>query len=624
MKSLHRSYRKHLVIPVMAALIILLMSVYVMTYTMLRHAMEQRLGAGALSVAVAFSSMISEDLDGYYHFLETRDVNSAYYRRMQDNFSRVKETNKFIRFIYTINRLDDFHVEFILDAEPIGSPEYSAPGDIEEMTNASRQVFLTGQPAILTPTESAFGLLLGGNAPILDKNGNVIGVIAVSVNNATVYLTMKQLFIALIIMGIILLGVILFLMLKVSQFLKSAQNATDAKSAFLADMSHEIRTPMNAIIGMTTIGKATDSMEKKNYAIEKIEEASKHLLGVINDILDISKIEAGKYSLANAEFEFKKMLQRVMTVSKFRMDEKNQKFIIQTDKAIPKLIMGDEQRLAQIITNLLSNAVKFTPENGTITLDIKCLEINKNREARASQGIESSKEPYTSTCTLQIEVTDTGIGISHEQQSRLFKSFEQADRNTSLNYGGTGLGLKISKNFVEMMNGNVWIKSELGKGSTFGFTIRAEVVPKTREERDTVNEANRTNHESSARFDGRYILLAEDIEINREIVMTLLEPTLLGIECAVTGKEAVHKFRKEPEKYSMIFMDIHMPEMDGYEATQAIRALDAPNAKTIPIIAMTASVFQEDIEKCLKAGMNGHIGKPIDLEAILEKLKTYM
>ncbi|MCL2127360.1 MAG: ATP-binding protein, partial [Treponema sp.] len=236
--------------------------------------------------------------------------------------------------------------------------------------------------------------------------------------------------------------------------LEKARAASVAKTNFLSNMSHEIRTPMNAIIGMTTIGKSAPNLAKKDYAFEKIEGASSHLLGVINDILEMSKIEAGKFEISMIEFSFEKMLQKVVNVINFRVDEKRQNFTVYLDHDIPQILIGDDQRLTQVITNLLSNAVKFTPEEGTIHLGAHLV------------GEENG------LYTLKILVTDTGIGISGEQQTRLFTSFEQAESSTSRKFGGTGLGLAISKRIVEQMGGTIWIESELGKGATFAFTIK--------------------------------------------------------------------------------------------------------------------------------------------------------
>ncbi|MDR2296309.1 MAG: response regulator [Clostridiales Family XIII bacterium] len=516
---------------------------------------------------------------------------------------------------------------------------------------------------------------------------------------------------------------------------ETAENASMAKSSFLANMSHEMRTPMNAIIGMTLIAKTSGELERKDYCLKKIEDASTHLLGVINDILDMSKIEANKFDLSFASFDFERMLQKVANVINFRVDEKKQSFIVRVDSHIPRMLIGDDQRLSQVIANLLSNAVKFTPEEGRIRLDASLLE-------------ESGR-----ACLIQIKVTDTGIGISEEQQARLFNSFEQADSSTSRRFGGTGLGLAISKRIVEMMGGKIRIESKLGQGSAFIFTLWAERAdeaspgllhpgvnrrnirilvaddaPEIREyfaeilrrfdiacdtaadgreavaliekngaydlffvdrympnmdgielsrhireigsadsviimisagewsriERearlagvnkflpkplfastvaDCINEcigtealieAENAHPDEIRSFAGRTLLLAEDIEINREIVLTLLAPTELAITCAENGTEALRLFREAPGKYDMIFMDVHMPEMDGYEATRRIRALDAPEAKSVPIVAMTANVFREDIEKCLASGMDDHIGKPLDFDELLAKLHEYL
>ncbi|MDR2672893.1 MAG: response regulator [Coriobacteriales bacterium] len=385
-----------------------------------------------------------------------------------------------------------------------------------------------------------------------------------------------------------------------------AQAASQAKSAFLSNMSHEMRTPMNAIIGMSTIGRLATNTERKDYAFDKITDASTHLLGVINDILDMSKIEAGKLELSPTEFDFAQALQTAVDVVSFRAVEKQQDLRMRIDEQIPCVLIGDAQRLTQVIANLLANAVKFTPEKGSIRLDA------------FFEGEEKG------LCVIRIEVSDTGIGISKEQQEHLFTSFQQAESSTSRTYGGTGLGLAISKRIVEMMGGRIWIESKPNVGSTFFFTLQAQRVKQP--EQDSLSASSDTGESSAMRndFSNYRLLLVEDIEINREIVMALLEPTGLAIECAENGAEALRLFDANPERYNIIFMDIQMPEMDGYEATRRIRALDAPHAKTIPIIAMTANVFKEDIEESKRAGMDAHIGKPLDLDNVLTKLQTYL
>ena len=540
----------------------------------------------------------------------------------------------------------------------------------------------------------------------------------------------------LALLGAVLASALIIILVRIDSAKNKADFESRQKSAFLANMSHEIRTPMNAIIGMTNIGKSSAGVERKDYCFMKIEDASQHLLGVINDILDMSKIEANMFVLSEVEYNFEKILQRVVNVVNFRVEEKHQKFKVHIDKNIPGTLIGDDQRLAQVITNLLGNAIKFTPEGGEISLNASLLEEKED------------------VCEIKIAVTDTGIGISQEHQKRLFKSFQQAESSTTRKFGGTGLGLAISRNIVDMMGGRIWIESELGKGATFAFTTTVK-RGKEREESladnyvnwssvrilavdddpdilkyfqevmkkfgascdiagsgtealeligqkgpyniyfvdwkmpgmDGINLSNELKSKTSlvskpvvimisaaewniieedakkagvdkflskplfssaiadlisevlgtrqrqdeeerkdiaGIFAGRHMLLAEDVEINREIVTTLLEPTSIKIDCADNGLEAVRLFSESPDKYDLILMDVQMPELDGYDSTRRIRALKTKRATEIPIIALTANVFREDIEQCMKAGMNNHLGKPVDFDELIKKLREYI
>ena len=386
------------------------------------------------------------------------------------------------------------------------------------------------------------------------------------------------------------------------------EQASIAKTNFLANMSHEIRTPLNAIIGMTTIATDTSDPERKDYCLEKIKGASTHLMGLINDILDISKIEEGKLELFCTEFDFSAILQQVANLFEFRLSEKKQHLAITADPSIPRRIITDEQRLAQVITNLIGNAIKFTPDEGSVGLEAK----------RLDGGGEGGD------CVLEVRVTDTGIGISKEHQAKLFNSFFQIDSSISRRFGGTGLGLAISKRIVEMMQGEIRVESEIGQGSSFVFTIKAEVPQRAEEDGTAKLDAGASPGAGTSDFTGKRILLAEDIEINREIVISLLEDYNMEIIEAEDGKQAVDKFSAEPDKYNLIFMDIHMPNLNGYDATRQIRCVDHPNAKSIPIIAMTANVFKEDIDRCFEAGMNGHIGKPVDFSEVVAFLNKHL
>ena len=401
--------------------------------------------------------------------------------------------------------------------------------------------------------------------------------------------------------------------------LLEAKAASEAKSAFLSNVSHEIRTPLNAIVGMTTIGLSASDPERMKNCFTRIEDATKHLLRVINDVLDMAKIEDGKFELSSEEFDFEDMLQRVINIVKINANEKKQALVLNIDGNMPKNFVGDDQRLAQVVTNLIGNAVKFTPENGSIEVDSQFL------------GEEDG------VCTIQIDVKDSGIGVSPEQQAKLFESFQQADSSTARKFGGTGLGLTISRNIVEMMGGRIWIESELGKGATFSFSVQLKKSAGVSKESaldsgekaneypvDELGEAGNVAQTPADIFQGRRILLADDVEINREIVQILLEPTMLEVDCVENGIEAVKMFSESPEKYDMILMDVQMPEMDGYEATRTIRALDIPKARSVPIIALTANVLKEDVEKCIESGMDDHLGKPLDYDDVIRQLRRYL
>ena len=385
---------------------------------------------------------------------------------------------------------------------------------------------------------------------------------------------------------------------------EDALAASKAKSAFLSNMSHEIRTPMNAIIGMTSIGKQEKDPQRKDYAFEKIESASTHLLGVINDILDISKIESGKMELSPVVFDFTHMLDRILSVITLKMQEKRQHFSVTLDPTIPQSLLGDDQRLAQVIANILSNATKFTPEDGSIALTAQVL--SRKNDA----------------CVIQMVVKDSGIGMSAQEQGKLFNIFQQAQAGTARKYGGSGLGLVISKRLLELMGGEIRVESEEGKGTRFAFTAQLG-IPEPREATAGI-EAGSEENEPDGDFSGKYLLLADDVDINLEIATTLLEPTHITIDTAKDGKEAVDAFVANPERYDVILMDVQMPEVDGLQATRMIRALNIPQAATIPIIAMTANVFKEDIEQCLDAGMNGHLGKPIVMKEVMKILSHYL
>jgi len=389
-----------------------------------------------------------------------------------------------------------------------------------------------------------------------------------------------------------------------------AEEATRVKSEFLARMSHEMRTPMNAIIGMTTAAQASDDPARKAYCLESISVASQYLLGVISDILDMSRVESNTFELTFGECNVANMVRLLVNGLAFGVQQRRQTLLVDIDQHIPERVIADEQHLRQVLGNLLSNAVKFTPEGGDISLN-----VHKTGE-------------HDGICVLRFAVKDTGIGISPEQQKDLFVAFTQADGGFTRKFGGTGLGLPIARHIVTLMGGSIWVESELGKGAAFLFEIKVKAVASAPQDagpsdsnRDGVPDAMLPGKQL---FAGKHIMVADDIDINREVIASLLEDTGAELEFACDGAETVKKFCAAPETYDAILMDIHMPGVDGYEATRRIRASGLPRAETIPIIAVTANVFRQDIERCLAAGMNSHLSKPIDVGQLIAKLQNYL
>ena len=402
-----------------------------------------------------------------------------------------------------------------------------------------------------------------------------------------------------------------------AEALTVAEDANRAKTAFLSNMSHEIRTPMNAIIGLDTLAlhDAGLSEQTRDY-LEKIGASARHLLGLINDILDMSRIESGRVILHKEEFSLGAVLEEINTMVMSQCSDKGLHYECRVLSEMDDWYVGDATKLKEVLINILSNAIKFTEAPGSVTMTVR----------RTAQFEDQS--------TLCFRVQDTGIGMDQDFLPKIFDPFSQEDGSTKNKYGSTGLGMAITKNIVEMMNGTISVESEKGVGTVFTVFVtlknseHEEAAPAAAPGQETASASG--GDEQRLTLAGRRILLAEDIEINAEIMMDVLSMEEIEADHAENGRVAVEMFSAStPGSYSAILMDIRMPEMDGLEAAAAIRALDRPDAKKIPIIALTANAFDEDVQRSLQAGMNAHLSKPVEpdhlyrtLEDLIEKAEA--
>ncbi len=386
---------------------------------------------------------------------------------------------------------------------------------------------------------------------------------------------------------------------------RQALAAEKAKGQFLTNISHEMRTPLNAIIGMVQISEKSGAVKDYEKAVKQIGVSSKHLLGLVNNLLDLARIDENKLQLVAEPFDLQELIDAVLTSIKPISAAKKQRLNVSFHKIRQFSFIGDRLRLSQVLLNLLSNAVKFTPEEKPIFMDI----TEKSRDAQK--------------VLLNFSVKDSGIGVSFEFQKRVFFPFERSDESVSMKAVGTGLGLVISQRIVELMGGRIELESAPQQGARFYFDVW--LLPDKQKDDNAEQKLSSSGiKDEKVDFSGKRILIVDDLEINNEIILNMLEDSNATLETALNGRQALEMISNSPEgHYDLILMDVLMPIMDGHLATAEIRKLDRHDVKDLPIIAMTANAFKEDIMKCLEAGMDAHIAKPVDYKILLSKIKMF-
>ncbi|ULQ60114.1 response regulator [Brucepastera parasyntrophica] len=585
-----------------SAAVVLIISLYSRSLmnsatSMLEYNTEQRL----LVLSKAAANLVSvEELE---QFKEPEDMQKPLYSEIRRRLADFVEDSD-ILFAYYL-RPKNGMLQFVVDNDFDQDSQVGLDSELVDFEPAPTQAFngIATSSGLGNYSQNWDGIL-AAYAPVYDTDGNIYCIAGVDMSDEQIVFVKNNMELLTIVQIISLAIVIISGFWGLKLFHKKAvlaESASRAKSGFLSRMSHEIRTPLNAIIGFSRMAGETGDTEKTKEYLDNINTASGHLLNLINDILDISKIESGKMFLDESYTNTQNEIDTISSMIIPQVEAKKQNFTLSVSENLPQYVYCDSTHIKQIIINLLSNAVKFTPEGGNISLHIKAAEIKNG------------------FCTMEWRVKDNGIGIEPEFLEKLFQPFEQGDGSTTRKYGGTGLGLAISKQLAEMMGGRLEVFSAPGSGSEFIVTMKLRTATADESQNDVFPTTN-----TDLDLNGKHILLIEDSELNQIIAENVLTGMGATVDFAGNGLNGLNMYFEHPEKFDMIFMDIQMPIMDGHETTRKIRASELPNATTIPIIAMTANVFKEDIQKAKDAGMNAHIGKPLDIAQVKRTIASVL
>ena len=561
-----------------------------------------------------------EDFD---QIKDQSDEKKQIYKDISSYFNEIRTLNS-TRYIYTATKNEEGKFVYVVDGLDSDADDVRHPGDyIEEEMVPYIDRAISGENVYSQDIiDTTWGPIFTACYPVSanhDGTGEIIGAFCIEMDMQSAYGMVEKTNHISIICGLVAGAVLLLICLytyyvyqkskaeeqKQKQLLMTAAEEADAankaKSAFLLSISHDIRTPMNAIIGFTNIALHQNTVSDIHDSLEKVQKSSNHLLSLLNDVLDFSRIESGKVIVSPEPVDITQLTDNVQAIMNGLLYNRDLKFEVHRERPKNPYVLADVTRIREVLVNLLGNAVKFTKDGGKITLDI-------------------SSYPGTDEKHIIIRyvVQDNGIGMSEEFQKELFKPFSQEDNaNARTKYKGTGLGMAITKKYIDMMGGSIAVESKKGVGTTFTVEIPLELT-------EQVIQSKQPLHRD---LTGVHVLMAEDNDLNAELATIMLEDAGMTVTRASDGKEVVNLFKNHPrDTYDLILMDIMMPNMDGHQAAKAIRALgiERSDAVTIPIIALSANAFIDDIQESLDSGMNDHISKPINMEEVTDTIAKYI